>query len=79
MKQGIFRMPDDDKTVLPSSLPFYKDDTNKVCYALVEQEPSSLQILFKTTRESLNQVGETVSYYSSAYSISADTGDGHRC
>jgi len=53
-------MPDDDKTVLPSSLPFYKDDTNKVCYALVEQEPSSLQILFKTTRESLNQILETV-------------------
>jgi len=53
-------MPDIDKTVLPSSLPFYKDETNKVCYALVKQEPSSLQILFKTTRESLNLILETV-------------------
>jgi len=53
-------MSDIDKTVLPSSLPFYEDETNKVCYALMKQEPSPLQILFKTTRESLNQILETV-------------------
>jgi len=55
--------------VSPSSLPYYENNS-KSSYTMIKQEPSSIEVLIRTTRESVYEVYESVA-------VVVDTGKAH--